>query len=115
MRITSAVTVAHGVGRAALVSAVVVLALQSAPAAANPQLARDKRCLNCHVADRKLVGPSFKDIARRYANQPGAADRLAAKIIHGGAGVWGPVAMPSNPLVTPTEAKLLATWVLATK
>jgi len=65
--------------------------------------------------DKKLVGPSYKDVAAKYAGQKDAADKLAAKIIKGGSGVWGPVPMPANAQVNPEEAKKLATWVLATK
>lgn len=87
----------------------------AAPAFANPELARAKLCLSCHAMDKKLVGPAFKEVAARYAGQPGAAARLAEKIIHGGAGSWGVVPMPANPKVSPDEAKQLANWVLGLK
>ena len=51
----------------------------------------------CHAVDRKLVGPSYKDVAAKYAGQKDAAATLAEKIMKGGAGVWGPVPMPANP------------------
>lgn len=73
-----------------------------------------KNCLSCHSAQRKIVGPSFKDIAAKYANQPEAAAHLAEKIRKGGSGVWGPIPMPANPKVNEQDAKLLADWVLAT-
>lgn len=87
----------------------------SAPAMADMQLATSKNCMACHAAAVKLVGPSFKAIAAKYAGQPEAVDKLAAKIIKGGSGVWGPVPMPANAQVSPDEAKKLATWILATK
>ena len=72
-------------------------------------------CTACHANDKKVVGPSFKDIATRYANDKGAADRLATKIVKGGGGAWGVVAMPANAQVTPEEAKKLAAWTLSQK
>jgi len=87
----------------------------TSPAFADPALANARNCMSCHAMERKVVGPSFKEIAARYANDKGAADRLASKIVRGGGGAWGAVAMPANPQVTPDEAKRLAAWVLAQK
>jgi cytochrome c len=87
----------------------------STPALADLQLATAKNCMTCHAVDKKLVGPSYKDVAAKYAGQKDAADKLAAKIIKGGSGVWGPVPMPANPQVSPDEAKKLAAWVLTAK
>lgn len=87
----------------------------STPALADLQLATAKNCMACHAVDKKLVGPSYKDVAAKYAGQKDATDKLAAKIIKGGSGVWGPVPMPANAQVNPDEAKKLATWILATK
>ncbi len=82
---------------------------------ASPELARSKVCMGCHAVDRKLIGPSFKDVATRYAGQPEAGARLAEKMIKGGSGAWGAVPMPANPKVTPDEARQLAQWVLSLK
>jgi cytochrome c len=79
---------------------------------ASPELARQRNCMNCHALERKLVGPALRDVGRRYAGQPDAAARLAGKIVNGGAGAWGAVAMPANPQVSPDEARRLAAWVL---
>ncbi len=87
----------------------------AAPAFANQALATAKNCMACHAVDKKLVGPSYKDVAAKYAGQAGAADKLAQKIIKGGSGVWGPVPMPANAQVSPAEAKTLADWVLTVK
>lgn len=87
----------------------------STPALADLQLATAKNCMTCHAVDKKLVGPSYKDVAAKYAGQKDAADKLAAKVIKGGSGVWGPVPMPANPQVSPDEAKKLAAWILTTK
>ena len=87
----------------------------STPALADLQLATAKNCMACHAVDKKLVGPSYKDVAAKYAGQKDAADKLAAKVIKGGAGVWGPVPMPANPQVSADEAKKLVAWVLSQK
>ncbi len=87
----------------------------AAPAFADQALATSKNCMACHAVDKKLVGPSYKEVAAKYASDKGAADKLAAKIVKGGAGVWGAVPMPANAQVSEAEAKTLAAWVLATK
>lgn len=99
--------------RSALAAA--ALALTGAAAHADLALAKERNCLNCHQIDRKVVGPAFVDVARRYAGKPDAKAMLADKIMRGGAGNWGPVAMSANPKVTPAEAQKLAAWVLAQK
>ena len=95
--------------------ALTVLAAVSAPAMADLALAQSKNCLACHAVDKKLVGPAYKDVAAKYAGQKGAVDKLAAKIMKGGSGVWGPVPMPANAQVNEAEAKKLAAWVLSLK
>jgi len=89
--------------------------LLAGPAWADAQLANKKNCLACHQVDKKLVGPAYKDVAAKYAGDKEAADKLAQKIMKGGAGVWGPVPMPANPQVSEAEAKQLAAWVLIQK
>ena len=95
--------------------ALAALAALSAPALADQALATAKNCMACHAVDKKLVGPSYKEVATKYAGQKDAVDRLAAKIQKGGAGVWGPVPMPANAQVSDAEAKKLAGWVLTQK
>jgi len=85
------------------------------PVWADQALASKKNCMGCHALERKMVGPSYKDVAKKYATDPSAADKLALKIQQGGAGVWGPVPMPSNPQVNEKEAKTLASWILSLK
>ena len=82
--------------------------------AADEALAKAKNCLTCHAADKKIVGPSYKDVAAKYKGQGDAVAKLAAKIKAGGKGNWGEVPMPPNN-VTDDEAKKLAAWVLAAK
>ena len=87
----------------------------AAPAMADMALATAKNCMACHAVDKKLVGPSYKDVATKYAGQKDAVDKLAAKIIKGGSGVWGPVPMPANAQVNDADAKKLAAWVMTQK
>lgn len=83
------------------------------PALADQALATARNCMACHAVDRKLVGPSYKDVARKYATEKTAADKLAIKIIQGGSGAWGAVPMPANPQVSEADARKLALWVLS--
>ncbi|MEJ6022789.1 c-type cytochrome [Ramlibacter sp. PS4R-6] len=98
-------------------SAVIALlaAAAVAPAFAQQDLAQAKGCFACHAVDKKVVGPSYKEVAAKYAADKTAVDKLAQKIVKGGAGVWGPVPMPANTQVSEAEAKKLAAWVMAQK
>jgi cytochrome c len=99
-----------------LLSLIVALAaLAAAPAFANPELAQKKNCMACHAIDKKLVGPAYKDVAAKYAGQKDAVDKLAQKVIKGGAGAWGAVPMPANTQVSDAEAKQLVAWILSLK
>ncbi|HET7773289.1 MAG TPA: c-type cytochrome [Burkholderiaceae bacterium] len=82
---------------------------------ASPELARSKNCMACHAVDKKLVGPSYKDVAAKYANDKDAVAKLAKKIREGGVGSFGQIPMPANPQVSEAEARTLATWVMAQK
>ena len=72
-------------------------------------------CTACHQVDKRVVGPSFKEVATKYAGQAGATQRLAAKIRAGGQGAWGNVPMPPNATLSEADAKTLAGWVLQQK
>ena len=85
------------------------------PALADMALATAKNCMACHAVDKKLVGPSYKDVAAKYAGQQDAVEKLSAKVIKGGSGVWGPIPMPANAQVTPDEAKKLIAWIMTQK
>ena len=82
------------------------------PAMADQALATAKNCMACHAAQKKLVGPSYKDVASKYKDDKEAIDKLAIKIIKGGSGAWGPVPMPANAQVSDADARKLAAWVL---
>lgn len=100
--------------KALIVSALVAAGvIASAPALANADLAKAKNCLSCHAADKKVVGPSYQDVAKKYAGQKDAAAKLAEKVQKGGSGVWGNVPMPPNPSVNAEDAKKLVDWILA--
>jgi cytochrome c len=98
---------------AALVAAVSAAAVT--PAFASADLAQKKNCMACHAVDKKLVGPAYKEVATKYAGQKDAVDKLAQKVIKGGAGVWGQVPMPANAQVNDAEAKQLVSWILTLK
>lgn len=83
-------------------------------AQASEDLAKAKNCLTCHAADKKIVGPSYKDIAAKRAGEKGAEAALAQKIKAGSKNEWGTVPMPPNN-VSDAEAATLAKWVLAHK
>jgi cytochrome c len=87
----------------------------SIPALANQELAEENGCLGCHLLDRKTVGPAYKDVAKKYAHDKGAAARLFAKVKKGGRGVWGDVPMPPNPQVKDSDLKQIIAWVLSLK
>jgi cytochrome c len=89
--------------------------LSVTPAFADLALATSKNCMACHAVDKKVVGPSYKDVAAKYKGDKTAADKLATKIIKGGSGAWGAIPMPANPQVNEADAKKLATWVLSQK
>jgi len=94
---------------------VMLASAASSSAFAQADLAKSKNCMACHAIGSKLVGPAFKDVAAKYAGQKDAEGKLAAKVIKGGAGAWGPVPMPANPQVSDAEAHALVKWVLAQK
>jgi len=94
---------------------IAMTAVAAAPAFAQADLAQKKNCMACHAIDKKLVGPSYKDVAAKYAGQKDAVDKLAVKVVKGGAGVWGAVPMPANPQVTEAEAKQLVQWIMTIK
>ena len=87
--------------------------LAALPASADLALATAKNCMSCHNIDKKVVGPSYKDVAAKYRGDKSAPARLTTKVMEGGGGVWGVVKMPSNPQVSEAEAKKLVAWVLS--
>jgi cytochrome c len=98
----------------ALIAALVAAGLLAATAArADDALAKKYNCLACHAVDKKLVGPSYKDIAKKYKGQAGADAKMTEKVKKGGSGAWGPIPMPPNAAVPDAEVKKLVDWILA--
>ena len=97
------------------VFAFALMAAAAAPAFADQALATAKNCMACHAVDKKLVGPAYIEVAKKYAGDKAAADKLAAKVMKGGSGVWGAIPMPANPQVNDAEAKKLVAWILSQK
>ena len=77
-------------------------------------LATKYACLACHAVDKKVVGPSYKEIASKYAGDAEALGKLEQKVKNGSTGVWGQVPMPPNN-VPDADRKALVAWILATK
>ena len=85
----------------------------SAPAWASLALSQKNACASCHAVERKLMGPSYQEISKRYTGQADAEAILAKGIKAGGTGKWGPVPMPAQPSVSEADAKTLAAWILS--
>lgn len=93
--------------------ALALSALVGLPAWASKELAQKNACLACHAAEKKLVGPAYQDIAKKYASEKDAAQVLARSIKAGGSGKWGAVPMPAQPGLSEADATSLAQWILA--
>jgi cytochrome c len=100
-----------------LVFAASLFAAASAQAATDgAELAQKSGCMACHGIDKKVLGPAFKDVARRYKDAKDVDAMLAKKIKDGTGGVWGPISMPPNgPRISNADIKVLAAWVLTIK
>jgi len=94
-------------------TAVTLLALASTGAWANADLAKKNNCLACHAADKKIVGPAYQDVAKKYAGQADAEANVTKSIKVGGSGKWGPIPMPAQAQLSDGDAKALAAWILA--
>jgi cytochrome c len=98
-----------------ILSAMGLLLSAGSAFADDDELYKTKNCFACHRIERTTLGPSFKNIAARYADDKGADLALARKIREGGVGVWGQVPMPPQAQVTEAEALTLARWILQLK
>lgn len=98
---------------AALTLTIAAGAVLSLPAQASDELAKKYMCLTCHTVDKKLVGPSYHDVAVKYKGDKGAEAKLVEKVKKGGAGVWGQIPMPPNDKVPDADLKALVKWVLS--
>jgi len=88
-------------------------ALLALPASASTELAQKSGCTVCHAVDKKIVGPSFQEVNKKYAGQSDAAAKLTESIRKGASGKWGQVPMPPQPQLSEADAKALANWVLS--
>ena len=94
------------------VLAVSVLVAPVAKAQNGEELAKKYNCLACHQVDKKLVGPSYQEVAAKYKGQADAVATLSAKIKAGGVGVWGQIPMPPNPTVPDADMTIIVDWIL---
>jgi cytochrome c len=101
--------------KSGLIVAALGLAFTAAPAFASLELATKSACTACHAIDKKLVGPSYKDVAAKYKGNAKAEAMLVEKVKKGGVGTWGQVPMPPNANVKDEDVKTLVKWVLSTK
>lgn len=92
--------------------AVALIAL-SGTAAASQQLAQTKACMSCHQVAKKVVGPAFQDVAKKYKGDAKAEDHIKGVIKNGSKGVWGAVPMAKQPQVNDDEAATLAKWIMS--
>ncbi|MCU0804428.1 MAG: c-type cytochrome [Burkholderiales bacterium] len=91
--------------------------LAAGPAAAQnaDELLKKFGCTACHATDKKLVGPAYKEVAKKYAGQKDADANLIKKVKAGGSGVWGQIPMPPNPQVSDADLKTMVTYILSLK
>lgn len=102
--------------RLVALSAAVLAVSAAIPAQASEALAKKYACTACHVVKGpKTVGPSYADVAKKYAGQKDAVAKLMDKVKKGGSGVWGQVPMPPNPSVPDADLKAIINWVLSIK
>lgn len=80
---------------------------------ASADLAKNNNCMACHAVEKKIVGPAYKDVVKKYAGLPDAEATLAKSIKTGGSGKWGPIPMPAQAQLSDADAKTLAAWILA--
>ena len=78
-------------------------------------LMQRNNCTACHLIDKHQYGPTFKEVAARYAGDSTAVAKLAIKIRAGGSGVWGEDMMPPQQNVSEADARTIAELVLALK
>jgi len=100
-----------------LILSAAALALSLAlPAQASEELAKKHLCTTCHVVKgTKTIGPTYAEVAKKYAGQKDAEAKLIEKVKKGGQGVWGQIPMPPNAAVPDADVKALVQWVLSVK
>jgi cytochrome c len=101
--------------KTALTLATLALATTALPALAQEALMQKNGCNACHTVDKKLVGPSYNEVAAKYRGNPKAEALLIDKVKKGGVGTWGQVPMPPNAQAKDEDVKTLVKWILALK
>ena len=97
----------------ALMTALLTLGIGSAHlAVASPQIAKQYKCLECHVLDKKVIGPSIRDIAQKYQGDPGAMSRLTDRVRNGSVGAWGTTPMQAHPDMPQKDIEAVIKWML---
>ena len=99
-------------GKVTLLATALTLLAAAAPAMADEALAKAKGCTACHDVKKKVVGPAYAEVAKKYKGDKESAAKLVDSVIKGSQGKWGPIPMPANK-VTDDEAKKLVAWVLS--
>ena len=87
----------------------------NAPVAKGKTLIDDQDCKTCHKEDTKLVGQGYKEIAQKYENNDKNVETLAEKVIKGGSGNWGEVAMLPHPSLQKSDAEEMVRYILSLK
>lgn len=101
------------------IAACLPLVFAGATAMAEPTYAelepvlKSNTCLACHTVDKKIVGPSYKEVFEKYNGEDGAAEQLVQSMLKGSGGTWGAVAMPPNVMLKQEQAEQIAAWILA--
>lgn len=101
-----------------IAAAAALLVAGQAVAGDETALATKSGCMACHQVAVKVVGPAYKDVAKKYVGDKGAVDKLTAKVIAGGKGVWGEIPMPpkgGNTATKDEDIKKIVAWVLTLK
>lgn len=78
-------------------------------------LIKKNDCLTCHKVDQKVIGPAYQDVANKYTASDAVIDTLANKVIKGGSGNWGTVAMSPHPALAESDAKEMVKYILSLK
>lgn len=96
-------------------SAATLALLVSAGVQADEKLAQSNGCMTCHQIDKKILGPSFKEVAAKYKGDKAAEATLVKKVKDGGKGTWGEMPMPPNAHVKDADIATIVKWIMAQK
>ncbi len=84
--------------------------------AAAEALLKKSGCIACHAVDKKVVGPSYQDVAAKYKAEKDAVAKLSKKVKDGGSGAWpGGIPMPPNAAIPDKDIQELVTWIMTLK